>query len=182
MLPSLQHHSPLRDRVSRSTTRSPTNESTARTTYRNWTEISMREALDAVNLHGMSASKASIVYGIPRSTLNDHIHGDVLPGAKAGAPTLLSTREEEELVEFLCQCADIGYAKTRHEVFDIVSRMLTQKEVDREKTVTRGGGPGSLLGIMRSFRYEHHLPYPLLEQVLHQQLQWTITLIFWSIR
>ncbi len=138
MLPSLQHHSPLRDRVSRSTTRSPTNESTARTTYRNWTEISMREALDAVMLHGMSASKASIVYGIPRSTLNDHIHGDVLPGAKAGAPTLLSTREEEELVEFLCQCADIGYAKTRHEVFDIVSRMLTQKGVDREKTVTRG--------------------------------------------
>ncbi len=86
-------------------TRSPTNESTARTTYRNWTEISMREALDAVNLQGMSAS---IVYGIPRSTLNDHIHEDVLPGAKAGAPTLLSTREEEE---FLCQCADIGYAK-----------------------------------------------------------------------
>ena len=117
--------------------------------------------------------------GPPRSTLNDHIHGDVLPGAKAGAPTLLSTREEEE---FLCQCADIGYAKTRHEVFDIVSRMLTQKEVDREKTVTRGGGPGSLLGIMRFFRYEHHRPYPLLEQVPHQQLQWTITLIFWSIR
>ncbi len=35
-----------------------------------------------------------------------------------------------------------------------MSRMLTQKGVDREKTVTRGGGPGLLLGTMRSFRYE----------------------------
>ncbi len=96
----------------------------------------MREALDAVMKQGMSASRASVIYGIPRSTLNDHIHGYVLPGSKVGAPTLLTTREEQELVEFLCKCAHIGYAKTRHEVFNIVSRMLTQKGVER--TVTRG--------------------------------------------
>ena len=95
----------------------------------------MREALDAVH-QGMSVTRASIVYGIPRSTLNDHICGRVLPGAKCGAPTLLSTREEQELVEFLCHCAKIGYAKTRHEVLNIVTRMLAQKDIER--TVTKG--------------------------------------------
>ena len=104
--------------------------------YRNWTELSMREAMNAVQQQGMSVNRASIVYGIPRSTLNDHLVGRVLPGAKSGAPTLLSTREEQELVDFLCHCAEIGYAKTRHEVMDIVTRMLQQKGTDR--TVTRG--------------------------------------------
>ena len=59
--------------------------------YRNWTELSMREAMNAVQQQGMSVNRASIVYGIPRSTLNDHLVGRVLPGAKSGAPTLLST-------------------------------------------------------------------------------------------
>ena len=49
-------------------------------------------------------------------------------------PTLLSSREEEELVEFLCQCADIGYPKSRSEVLNIVNRMLSQKGVDRDVT------------------------------------------------
>ena len=104
--------------------------------YRNWTELSMCEAMNAVQQQGMSVNRASIVYEIPRSTLNDHLVGRVLPGAKSGAPTLLSTREEQERVDFLCHCAEIGYAKTRHEVMDIVTRMLQQKGTDR--TVTRG--------------------------------------------
>ena len=61
----------------------------------------MREAVNAINEQGMSVSKASVLYGIPRTTLNDHKLGKVLPGAKPGAPTLLSTSEEEDLVDFL---------------------------------------------------------------------------------
>jgi len=53
------------------------------------------------------------LYGIPRSTLSDHISGRVLPGSKSGAPTLLSMREEKELVSFLLDCAEIGYGKSR---------------------------------------------------------------------
>ena len=93
----------------------------------------MREAMNAVTNQGMSISKTSLMYGIPRTTLNDHILGKVHPGAKAGAPTLLSSREEQELVDFLCKSADIGYAKTRQEVLEIVSQM-----VDSERTVSNG--------------------------------------------
>ena len=59
----------------------------------------MREALDAIH-EGMSISKASTMYGIPRTTLNDHKLGKVKPGVKAGPPPLLSTAEEDDLVKF----------------------------------------------------------------------------------
>ena len=55
----------------------------------------MREALDAVH-NGMSVSKASVLYGIPRTTLNDHKLGKAKPGVKPGAPSLLSMSEEED--------------------------------------------------------------------------------------
>ena len=95
----------------------------------------MREALDAVH-NGMSVSKASVLYGIPRTTLNDHKLGKVRPGMKPGAPLLLSTAEEEDLVKFLLTSADIGYGRTRKEVLNIVSRMLARK--GEERVVTNG--------------------------------------------
>ena len=143
LLPSLRHHSPLRDRIIRPASSSPLlckNASTKITLsarpskYREWSELSMREAVNAINEQGMSVSKASVVYGIPRTTLNDHKLGKVLPGAKPGAPTLLSTSEEEDIVDFLIKSADIGYGRTRKEVLDIVSRMLACRGVDRGVT------------------------------------------------
>ena len=95
----------------------------------------MREALDAVH-SGISVSKVSELYGIPRTTLNDHKLGKVKPGVKPGAPPLLSTAEEEDLVKFLLTSADIGYGRTRKEVLDIVSRLLARKGVER--VVTNG--------------------------------------------
>lgn len=137
LLPSLKRFSPLRDRVSKYTTTANevhVHKSRTGLKYRTWSDLGMREALGAVHQKGMDITKAAIVYGIPRTTLSDHVHGRVLPGVKSGAPTLLSSREEEELVEFLCQCADIGYPKSRSEVMNIVNRMLSQKGVDRAVT------------------------------------------------
>ena len=51
----------------------------------------MREAMNAVIYQGMNISKAAEMHGVPRTTLNDHVLGKVLPGAKCGAPTVLST-------------------------------------------------------------------------------------------
>ena len=105
-------------------------------TYRNWTEISMRGAMNAVSEQGMSIAKASCVHGIPRTTLSDHIPGKVLPGAKFGAPTILSTSEEQDLVDFLLHTAKMRYAKTRKEVLNIASAMMQKGGID--KTVTHG--------------------------------------------
>ena len=87
----------------------------------------MREAVDAVNIQGMSVSKAAKLHGIPRTTLNDHMLGKVLPGAKPGHPTLLTTTEEQDLVDFLLNSAKIGCARTRKEVIAIVGRMLSAR-------------------------------------------------------
>ena len=95
----------------------------------------MREAMEAV-YSGMSVSKASELYGIPRTTLNDHKLGKILPGARPGPQPLLSSSEERDLVQFLLTSADIGYGRTKKDVFNIVSRMLVRKGV--EHSVTNG--------------------------------------------
>ena len=95
----------------------------------------MREALGAVNVLGMSVSKAASAYGIPRSTLSDHCHGKVLPGVKSGRPTLLSSFEEQDLVQFLLSSARIGCARTRIEVISIVERMLSYRGGKESVTV-----------------------------------------------
>lgn len=76
----------------------------------------MRNVLDAIIHEGMSVSKASTMFGIPRTTLNDHKLGKVKPGAKAGPSPLLSAAEERDLVEFLLRSANNGYGWTRGEV------------------------------------------------------------------
>ena len=85
----------------------------------------MREAADAVNIQGMSVSKAAKLHGIPRTTLNDHKLGKVLPGAKPDHPTLSTTTEEQNLVNFLLNSGKIGCARTRKEVIAIVGRKLS---------------------------------------------------------
>ena len=86
----------------------------------------MREALSAIDM-GMGVSKAALTYGIPRTTLNDHKLGKVLAGAHPGRPTLLTTKEEEDLVQFLIEAAAIGYGKSRKDVLNIVEAMLANK-------------------------------------------------------
>ena len=143
LLPSLRNHSPLRDRVERSSHCKSRKESSTccssslrPSKYRTWSDLSMREALDAISQQRMSVSKAAEMYGIPRTTLNDHKLGKVLAGSKPGPPALLTTSEEEDLVKFLIHSAEIGFGRTRKEVLDIVSRMLSRKGTD--KVVTNG--------------------------------------------
>jgi len=86
--------------------------------------------------NGMHCTEAAIRYGIPRSTLSDHKLGKVKPGVKSGPPPLLSTSEENDLVQFLLSSADIGYGYTRSEVLTLVSQMLARRGVQR--TVSSG--------------------------------------------
>ena len=55
--------------------------------------------------------KAAEEYGIPKSTLWDHVSGNVLPGAHSGPPRYLTTEEEDELEQFLLSSASIGYPR-----------------------------------------------------------------------
>ena len=81
----------------------------------------MKRALESV------LSRASQAYGILKSTLHDHNTGNILPGVNSGNPTLLTGEEEEDLVSFLIECAQIGYPRARLEVI-AMAEMVTRKE------------------------------------------------------
>ena len=70
----------------------------------------MESALQEISLGSMTIRCAAEDYSILRSTLGEHASGHVvLIGTKSGALIYLSPEEEEELVQFLIQSADIGY-------------------------------------------------------------------------
>ena len=74
-----------------------------------------------------SVRRAAEMYGIPRSTLHDHLTGRVQQHAKPGPQPYLSMEEEEELSNFLIKCSRIGYPKTRQQVLHSVQQILDQR-------------------------------------------------------
>jgi len=59
-------------------------------------------------------------YKILPTTLKDRLSGRVIHGAKMGASLIQPTKKKKELVEFLINCAKMGYGKTRKEVLNMV--------------------------------------------------------------
>ena len=98
-----------------------------------WNEQTMKTALESVLHCGMNISMAARTYNIPKSTLYDHEVGNVLPGTKSGHPTVLNKEEEEELVSFLIECAEIGFPRTRLDVIAMAEMVVAKKE-DRQLT------------------------------------------------
>lgn len=84
----------------------------------------MAKAMSSVIEGGLSVRKASLRYGVPRSTLGDRISGRVLPGSVSGPPRLLNDIEEKELEDFIYHCSSIGYGKTRKDIMCMVNQLL----------------------------------------------------------
>ena len=118
MIPGLKRFSPLKDRIFETKESPVRHAATANRPlkYQSWSELNMREALSAVEEQGMTVAKASRLFGVPRTTLNDHKLGKVYLGARSGTQTMLSTCEELDLVEFLFHYTNMGYPRTRKEV------------------------------------------------------------------
>ena len=58
----------------------------------------MDQAIKAVN-EGMSRNQAAKTFGVPVTTLSDKVGGRTCLDRKMGAPTVLTSKEEERLVE-----------------------------------------------------------------------------------
>ena len=69
----------------------------------------MIKAMSMVEREGMSTAE---IFGVPPSTLHDRVAGNVQHGTKPGKHSYLSMQEEDELVNFLFKCTNIGYPKT----------------------------------------------------------------------
>ena len=91
-----------------------------------WTEKQMQAALDDVK-RGVSGNRAADFNGIPRSTLKDRLSGRVVHGTNPGPVPYLTTDEETDLAHHLLTAAEIGYRKTRRDVFCLVESYLKTK-------------------------------------------------------
>ena len=96
----------------------------------------MLAATKAVIEGGRSVRQAADLYQVPKSTLGDRVSGRVLPGARSGPRTYLTSEEEEGLVTFLSRVAQIGHGRTRREGITIVERILFSH--GNTRTVTPG--------------------------------------------
>ena len=84
--------------------------------------------------HGASYCRAEEEFGVPRSTLYDHISGHVAPSAHSGPHRYLSDQKEKELVNFLIGCSRFGYARTRKQVIALVEASLGCSRIGYART------------------------------------------------
>ena len=93
--------------------------------YKCYSEVNITKACEAVR-EGLSYRRAEQEFGVPSSTLHDHVSGRILAGAHSVPSKYLSDSEEKELVNFLIGFSRIGYARTRKQVIALVEATLTE--------------------------------------------------------
>lgn len=104
-----------------------------------WTDEQLCEAVEKVKSGEQSLRAAALAYGIPRSTLSDHLWG-VSHKRYGGSSTVLTTEEEREIV-LTCQIlADMGFPLTKAYVEVVVKDYL--KNQDRNSLFGPSGIPG----------------------------------------
>jgi hypothetical protein len=116
---------PLPQRIVKSTSSlsSSSSAALARGKYRIWEQTALERAIDAKR-SGLSYRRSAAMYGIPTTTLHDHMSGKIEIGAKPGPKRYLNDEEEEELAGFLVQVAAIGYPKTKTQVLALVQQII----------------------------------------------------------
>ena len=84
----------------------------------------------------MSIQRASEVYGVPRTTLQDRVSGKVSLDTRSGVGRLLTDEEECRLADFLIGCVSIGHAKSRKDILAIAQQILDSR--NSGAVVTKG--------------------------------------------
>ena len=82
----------------------------------------MQKAVQDVESGVLGVRRAALEYNIPKSTLSDRVSGKVQPGTVSGPPRYLSDEEEQEVVNWISGCAEIG-----REVRAVVSALVSKK-------------------------------------------------------
>ena len=78
-----------------------------------WNNDNMKAAMEAVTSNNMSVSAAFREFKVPRKTLDDRIRGRVAHGKKPDRTTILTSAEEESLVQYLLYMGEGGFPLTR---------------------------------------------------------------------
>ncbi|XP_076092433.1 uncharacterized protein LOC143063887 isoform X2 [Mytilus galloprovincialis] len=73
---------------------------------------SLDKAIGAVNSNKLSISKAATEYGVPRTTISDHVNGKY-DNHLNGPPKMLTDEEETSLINYVKYMAERGFPLTR---------------------------------------------------------------------
>ena len=103
-----------------------------------WSNQSMLRAMETVKSGYMGMNRAAIEHGVSQTTLKDRLSGRIIHGTNIGPKPYLTQKEEKQLVEFLVNCCNMGYGKTRGEVLKIVEAIMKKKGRKHEGCISKG--------------------------------------------
>jgi hypothetical protein len=104
-----------------------------------YSQEAVNQALSAIRNDGMPIKEASRRFGIPRSTLQDKVHGRTQDDCMPGPDPVLTRAEEEALTQYIIQMSKIGYPLSRDQLADIVKDLLYK---DGRKNPFKNNKPG----------------------------------------
>lgn len=92
-----------------------------------YSKDSLKKAVAAVQ-EGMTLRKASLKFGVPRSTLRSKIN-HLYPNERPGPPSILSPEQEEELVDWIIKSSNIGRPVSKSQLINSVSLIVNRLNI-----------------------------------------------------
>ena len=109
-----------------------------------FTEDSLQLAIQDVRCSKLSLRMAARQYGILKSTLSLYVSGKLQIGVRRSPASILSPEEEQRIVDYVIHMGEIGYGRTREQIFDIVAAIVSK---DGRPNCFVNGRPGCKCGL-----------------------------------
>ena len=107
--------------------------------HKKWTNDELSAAIEELCTSKKSIRAVALEYGIPKSTLCTYVSGNVEIGCKPGPDTILTTAEEEMLVNYAIHMSEIGYGCTKEQILLTVKKIL---DTDHRPNPFKANKPG----------------------------------------
>ncbi|KAM7374175.1 hypothetical protein PAMP_006849 [Pampus punctatissimus] len=92
-----------------------------------WTEEAMERALIEVKSGRCTVRQAAKEFGVPKSSLGDRVSGRVTPGSRSGPAQLITSADEELLVEFSLYMSKHGFPLTKQQLVSFASSIYKRQ-------------------------------------------------------
>lgn len=92
-----------------------------------WTEEAMERALIEVKSGRCTVRQAAKEFGVPKSSLGDRVSGRVTPGSRSGPAQLITSADEQLLVEFSLYMSKHGFPLTKQQVVSFASSIYKRQ-------------------------------------------------------
>ncbi|XP_069002783.1 uncharacterized protein [Embiotoca jacksoni] len=92
-----------------------------------WTEEAMERALIEVKAGRCTVRQAAKEFAVPKSSLGDRVSGRVTPGSRSGPAQLITSADEELLVEFSIYMSKHGFPLTKQQLVSFASSIYKRQ-------------------------------------------------------